>query len=130
MKQRLYLDTSIISFLKAEDSPEKMQDTVILWNNIKNNVYDVVISDLTIEELEKCLEPKRSYMFEKLKEIEMTVLKIENNVDELSRDFIKAGILKEKSFDDCRHIATAIMAKCDMGASKNSVRFLEAPVEF
>lgn len=42
MKQRLYLDTSIISFLKAEDSPEKMQDTVILWNNIKNNVYDVV----------------------------------------------------------------------------------------
>lgn len=130
MKQRLYLDTSIISFLKAEDSPEKMQDTVILWNNIKNNVYDVVISDLTIEELEKCLEPKRSYMFEKLKEIEMTVVKIENNVDELSRDFIKAGILKEKSFDDCRHIATAIMAKCDMGASKNSVRFLEAPVEF
>lgn len=36
MKQRLYLDTSVISFLKAEDSPEKMQDTVILWNNIKN----------------------------------------------------------------------------------------------
>ena len=114
MKQRLYLDTSVISFLKAEDSPEKMQDTVILWNNIKNNVYDVVISDLTIEELEKYPEPKRAYMFEKLKEIEMTVVKIENNVDELSRAFIKAGILKEKSFDDCRHIATAIMAKCDI----------------
>ena len=119
MKQRLYLDTSVISFLKAEDSPEKMQDTVILWNNIKNNVYDVVISDLTIEELEKCPEPKQAYMFEKLKEIEMTVVKIENNVDELSRDFIKAGILKEKSFDDCRHIATAIMTKCDIIVSWN-----------
>lgn len=119
MKQRIYLDTSVISFLKAEDSPEKMQDTLLLWNKIKNDVYHVVISDLTIEELEKCPEPKRAYMFEQLKEIEMTVVKIENNVDELSQEFIKAGILKEKSFDDCRHIATAIMARCDIIVSWN-----------
>lgn len=119
MKTRIYLDTSVISFLKAEDSPEKMHDTLILWNNIKNNVYDVVISDLTIEELEKCPEPKRTYMFEMLKEIEMTVVEIENDVDELSREFIKAGILKEKSFDDCRHIVTAIMTKGDIIVSWN-----------
>ena len=34
MKQRIYLDTSVISFLKAEDSPEKMHDTVLLWDDI------------------------------------------------------------------------------------------------
>lgn len=52
MKQRIYLDTSVISFLKAEDSPEKMHDTVLLWDDIKNNTYDVIISDLTIKEIE------------------------------------------------------------------------------
>ncbi|MBM7023332.1 hypothetical protein JSQ97_07885 [Treponema sp. Marseille-Q4523] len=37
----------------------------------------------------------------------------------MSKDFIDAGILKEKSFDDCRHIATAIMAQCDIIVSWN-----------
>ncbi|MGI5092653.1 PIN domain-containing protein [Treponema socranskii] len=119
MKRRIYLDTSVISFLKAEDSPEKMHDTVLLWDDIKNNTYDVIISDLTIKEIEQCPEPKRTYMLNELRKIEMTVVQIENDVDELSKDFIDAGILKEKSFDDCRHIATAIMAQCDIIVSWN-----------
>ena len=119
MKQRIYLDTSVISFLKAEDSPEKMHDTVLLWDDIKNNTYDVIISDLTIKEIEQYPEPKRTYMLNELRKIEMTVVQIENDVDELSKDFIDAGILKEKSFDDCRHIATAIMAQCDIIISWN-----------
>ena len=119
MKRRIYLDTSVISFLKAEDSSEKMRDTVLLWDDIKNNMYDVIVSDLTIKEIEQCPEPKRSYMLNELREIEMTVVQIENDVDELSKEFINAGILKEKSFDDCRHIATAIMAQCDIIVSWN-----------
>ena len=109
----------MISFLKAEDSPEKMHDTVLLWDDIKNNTYDVIISDLTIKEIEQGPEPKRTYMLNELRKIEMTVVQIENDVDELSKDFIDAGILKEKSFDDCRHIATAIMAQCDIIVSWN-----------
>ena len=119
MKQRIYLDTSVISFLKAEDSPEKMHDTVLLWDDIKNNTYDVIISDLTIKEIEQYPEPKRTYMLNELRKIEMTVVQIENDVDELSKEFIDAGILKEKSFDDCRHIATAIMAQCNIIVSWN-----------
>ena len=119
MKQRIYLDTSVISFLKAEDSPEKMHDTVLLWDDIKNNTYDVIISDLTIKEIEQCPEPKRTYMLNELRKIEMTVVQIENDVDELSKEFIDAGILKEKSFDDCRHIATAIMVQCNIIISWN-----------
>ncbi len=119
MKQRIYLDTSVISFLKAEDSPEKMHDTVLLWDDIKNNTYDVIISDLTIKEIEQCPEPKRTYMLNELRKIEMTVVQIENDVDELSKEFIDAGILKEKSFDDCRHIATAIMVQCNIIVSWN-----------
>ena len=51
--------------------------------------------------------------------LDTSVVQIENDVDELSKDFIDAGILKEKSFDDCRHIATAIMAQCDIIVSWN-----------
>jgi len=101
-----------------------MHDTVLLWNDIKNNTYDVIISDLTIKEIEQCPEPKRTYMLNELQKIEMTVVQIENGVDELSKEFINAGILKEKNFDDCRHIATAIMTQCNIIISWNFKRIV------
>ncbi|MCL1827014.1 MAG: DNA adenine methylase [Candidatus Cloacimonetes bacterium] len=38
---KLYLDTSVISHLIAPDTPEKMADTLALWDNIKSNKYNV-----------------------------------------------------------------------------------------
>ncbi len=35
-KLRIYLDTSVISHLFAEDTPEKMEDTEVLWSKIIN----------------------------------------------------------------------------------------------
>ncbi|GAB6172395.1 hypothetical protein JCM15765_18730 [Paradesulfitobacterium aromaticivorans] len=52
-KIKIYLDTSVISHLEAEDTPEKMQDTLQFWQELKNGKYIVTISDLTIAELTK-----------------------------------------------------------------------------
>lgn len=30
-KMKVYLDTSVISYLKQEDAPERMRDTLTLW---------------------------------------------------------------------------------------------------
>jgi len=35
-KTRIYLDTSVISHLDANDTPEKMGDTLRLWEKIKS----------------------------------------------------------------------------------------------
>jgi predicted nucleic acid-binding protein len=59
-KLKIYLDTSVISYLFAEDTPEKMQDTINLWSKFVVGKYDLFISSLTAEEIEKCSEPKRS----------------------------------------------------------------------
>ncbi len=63
-KIKIYLDTSVISHLEAEDTPEKMQDTLQFWQELKKGKYIVTISDLTIAELTKCPEPKRSLFFQ------------------------------------------------------------------
>lgn len=118
-KQKIYLDTSVISHLQAPDAPEKMRDTIRLWRNIKNGEYAIYISNTTIDEINDCNEPKRSFMLAKLKEIEVTVVNAETEVDDLSQEFIKLGILKEKSIDDCMHIATALLLKCDVIVSWN-----------
>ena len=118
-KQKIYLDTSVVSHLQAPDTPEKMRDTVKLWEDIKSGKYEVYISNITISEINDCNEPKRSFMLDKLKEIELSVVHAETEVDDLSQEFIKLGILKEKSIDDCIHIATALLIKCDMIVSWN-----------
>ena len=118
-KIKIYLDTSVISHLQAIDTPEKMTDTLVLWEDIKTGIYDVVISNVTIDEINDCAEPKRSFMLEELKKIPLTVIETETKVEKLSKEFIQLGILKEKNIDDCMHIATALLAKCDIIVSWN-----------
>jgi predicted nucleic acid-binding protein len=118
-KVKIYLDTSVISCLQAPETPERMADTLRLWNDLEAGIYDVVISDITIDEINDCSEPKRSFMLNELKKIPLIVVESEKKVEKLSQEFIRLGILKEKSIDDCRHIATALLEKCDIIVSWN-----------
>ena len=38
-KLKIYLDTSVISHLDAPDAPEKMADTLMLWEDIKTSGF-------------------------------------------------------------------------------------------
>jgi len=50
-KLKLYLDTSVISHLDAPDTPEKMADTLALWEDLKFRPdIKIVISELTLRE--------------------------------------------------------------------------------
>ena len=118
-KPKIYLDTSVISHLLAEETPEKMNDTILLWEEIKQGKFDVVLSSITIQEMTKCSEPKRSIMFEYLNGIDFTLLEITPDAEYLANEIIRQGILTHKSMDDCTHIACAVINNCDMIVSWN-----------
>lgn len=118
-KLRLYLDTSVISHLDALDAPEKMDDTLQLWDDIHMGLYEVCISDLTIAEMEACPEPKRSFMFSKLAEIEFINLARDDKARRLSELYFVLGGLPPKSKEDAQHIAIATVHDCDILLSWN-----------
>ena len=118
-KVKLYIDTSVISHLFVEDMPDRMADTQKLWGEIKAGLYDIVISDVVIEEVMRCPEPKRSILIERLAEINYSREEITDEIDSIASQIIKLGILKEKSRDDCLHIATAVVKQCDYILSWN-----------
>lgn len=118
-KLKIYLDTSVISHLLAEDTPEKMADTQALWLQIQCGKYDVVISEVTLQEIRDCKEPKRSALEEKLGEISFSVVTIDDEVKQLAGQIIQMGILKEKNLDDCLHIAAALLSSCQYIISWN-----------
>jgi predicted nucleic acid-binding protein len=118
-KLRIYLDTSVVSHLDAPDVPEKEADTKRLWENIKAGKYEVVLSNVVFDEVNDCGEPKRSYLREKIAEIAYEFVDVDPRGIEIASCFVDLGILKLKSFDDCQHIAAAIISGSDVIVSWN-----------
>lgn len=118
-KLKVYLDTSVISYLYQEDAQEKMQDTLQLWERFKEQQYEVYISDIVINEISDCTEEKLNILMDYLDQIEYHLIATNENTVGLAEKFIDFGILKQKSFDDCQHIASAILAGCDIIISWN-----------
>ena len=56
---------------------------------------------------------------EYLKQIDYTMVRADEDTIRLAGKFIDFGILRRKSFDDCQHIAAAILAGCDIITSWN-----------
>lgn len=120
-KLKIYLDTSVISHLEAPDVPDKQADTLQLWQEIKFGEYDVFISNIVLEEIEACPEPKQTRLKDFLAEIEFHVIRANENreIQKLEEDIINQKILSRKSRDDCTHIACAVVTECDIIVSWN-----------
>ena len=118
-KIKVYLDTSVISYLDQKDAPVEMAQTHQVWEKIKSGMYDVYISDVVLRELNDCNENKRNTLLGYLKEITFQTVEITDKTMKLAEKFIDLGILKKKSFDDCQHIAAALVSDCDIIISWN-----------
>lgn len=118
-KLKVYLDTSVISYLKQDDAPEKTGITLNLWEKFKTGIYDIYLSDVTITEINKCNKEKLAFCNNKLSEIKYNNLEITDEVFDLVDEIIEIGILTEKSVEDCQHIAVAVLNECDVIISWN-----------
>jgi predicted nucleic acid-binding protein len=118
-KLRVYLDTSVISHLDQQDAPERMAETHRLWDMAKAGKYIATISNVVVNEINRCKEDKRNTLFGYLAEINYSFVNVDAHGVEIASRFVDLGVLKQKSFDDCQHIAAAIVSGCDVIVSWN-----------
>jgi len=116
---KIYLDTSVISHLDQQDAPDKMADTHTFWGIAKAGGFDIFISPVDMEELDKCSPEKLSRLKHYLSEVKLTLLEKNSEAEELAKLYIDAHVLSERHIDDCRHIAYACAANCDIIVSWN-----------
>ncbi|GHU56182.1 hypothetical protein FACS1894132_13320 [Clostridia bacterium] len=81
--------------------------------------YKIFISDITEKEISCCEEKKKINIANFLAQIKFQKLDINTEVEEISNEIINAGILTQKSYDDCLHIAVALVNSCDIILSWN-----------
>jgi predicted nucleic acid-binding protein len=118
MKQRIYIDTSIVGGYFDKEFAEA---TMALFERLKNGEVVFVVSDLMQEELEKApIHVQR--LLQKYEEdypdcFEYVVATQE--ATELADKYIVEKIVGKASYTDCRHIAVATINKVDIVASWN-----------
>lgn len=118
-KFKIYLDTSVISHLHADDVPEKMAKTLEFWDCIQQGEYSVYISDLVVAEIEQCHEPKKSYLTQKMDSVPLEVVEINDEMVVLAEKYVSEGIFSDKYMDDATHVAAASVLGCTAIVSWN-----------
>ena len=115
MKQRIYIDTSVVGGYFDEEFNEA---TIALFQRLENGEINFVISDLLDLELinapEKVRELLHNYSADKFERIELTEEAII-----LADTYVKEKVVGKTSLEDCRHIALATVNKVDVLASWN-----------
>ena len=118
-KTKLYLDTSVPSFLFADDSPEKRAVTIQFWDVLKLGIYDVVISDVLLTEISKCERPLAQDLEDRLTELVLEIVSVDEDVYSLAQKYIDEGIIPQTYQDDALHIALATSNEADALISWN-----------
>jgi hypothetical protein len=111
----VYADTSVIG--GCFDNEFKGQ-SLLLLEKFKTGDLKLILSDLTLEEL----EPARAEVQNKVTEVHQSnIIEVETTEDvyTLAAAYIHAGALTRKSNYDAMHIALATLNKADVLASWN-----------
>lgn len=115
MKPKVYIETSIVSYLTANRSRDvitlaRQQITDEWWERERTN-YELVISELVILEASAGDEQMARKRLQFLQS--MTLLKAKVEAEKLTEKIVKNNILPEKAAADASHIAIATTHELD-----------------
>lgn len=119
MKVKLYLDTSIPSFLYATDALEKQEITVEFWKFVELGMFDLYLSDVVLFEINRCEIDLRQKLEDHLTKIDFQIIEIDERVRMLAEKYVQEAIIPTKYFDDALHLAAATYAEVDSVISWN-----------
>jgi predicted nucleic acid-binding protein len=120
-KIRIYLDTSIINFLFADDAPDFKRITEDFFKEYFTQ-YDVYISDIVFFEIEKTENiEKKSQLLAVIENYPFKIIDIAGNeaVKYLSDLYVKEEVIPRKKIEDALHIAVATVYDMDILLSWN-----------
>jgi len=118
-KLKIYLETSVLNFMFAEDSPEKMEATKKLFNEIKLGRFEPYVSAVVIQEIENASEQKKFQLMSLFEKFEINVIPAEDEMGDLADVYIREGLVSPKYSNDALHIAIATVANVDLLVSWN-----------
>jgi predicted nucleic acid-binding protein len=116
---KVYLETSVFNFVFADDAPEKRQNTIKLFEEIKAGKYEPYTSQYVVEELERASKQKRALMLGLIREHNIKTFDADSEAEQLAEIYIAEGVIPRKYATDAIHIAIAAVKSIDFIVSLN-----------
>jgi predicted nucleic acid-binding protein len=116
-KLKLYLDTTVLNFAFADDAPKEMDATLKFFKQIER--FEVSLSDVVLDEIERCPSLKRARLMELINSHDWNILELDQAARSLSGHYLSAGVIPQKYRDDAYHIAIATVNNQDAILSWN-----------
>ena len=108
---KIYLDTSIPSFVLRDNLPDKQKATQKLLAEIKSGKISAFVSTVVIRELKATKdEQKRKKLLEVLDSFPYHLIEVDEKMQELADKYVASGIIPKQYQDDALHIATAVIS--------------------
>lgn len=115
---KLYLESSVINFVYADDAPDRTILTKKFLESSKRK-HELFVSELVLEEIEKTPGIKREKMSNFVIKQGFKVLHNSNEADKLASKYVKAGLVPEKYINDAIHLALASVNGMEVMVSWN-----------
>jgi hypothetical protein len=120
-KTKIYLDTTIINFIYADDAPDFRDVTLDFFKDfVKTNEVEVYISDVVILEINKTQNiDKRNKLLAKVKEYDFVFLEINEEGKRLADIYLLEKIIPPNKVEDAWHIGVSTVNEMDILLSWN-----------
>jgi predicted nucleic acid-binding protein len=115
MKQRIYIDTSVVGGYFDEEFKEA---TIKLFERLVNDEIIFVVSELLDLELINAPKPVKELLLN-YDNIKFERIELSEEALQLADTYIAEKVVGRTSIEDCRHIALATISKVDVLASWN-----------
>ncbi|MFH1318136.1 MAG: PIN domain-containing protein [Candidatus Omnitrophota bacterium] len=104
-KEKIYLDTSVVSAYYDKRVKERQRETVKFWKEILSQ-YHACVSDITIQEIINTPDDALRKRLQNLIE-GVQILKVNRKINVLANNYIEEGIFANKYIYDAMHVAVA-----------------------
>lgn len=117
---KVYLESTMLNFYFADDAPDKRQDTLTMFEEIRVGKYEPYTSFVTVDEINRTKNTqKREKMLALINEYDIGVLEDDSDADALADMYVREGIIPIKYRDDALHIAVATITEMHIILSWN-----------
>ena len=116
---KIYLETSVFNFVFADDAPERRDNTIKLFNEIRGGLYRPFTSVYVTEEINNASAEIKEKIFKYMSNYDIKNLHKTNEIEHLADEYVMEGIIPLKYRTDALHIAAATVNELDIIVSWN-----------
>jgi predicted nucleic acid-binding protein len=122
-KLRIYLDTSVINFLFADDAPEKREITVRFFDGwVATGRYETAISPVVVREIARTEDAgDRARLLDVIAKYSLKSVPLvpRTEVAHLADAYVAAKVIPAKKYEDALHVALCTIHELDVLVSWN-----------